>query len=180
MKARTGWTKAPCHGCGRRGDYRGREKDKLCGECQKLLAEAQELKEGLAKTGETNPYLLPWAPHAFAYIPHCNFQSASDEFQRHCWNLLIYLGISDGDAWSSTLRPAVDGSDHGGRDRVIRLPPVVREAINGMFQSARKATEEAFENGRRNGQSLMLGLARGEVSMERFNEEAVGEITVKK
>jgi len=43
-----GYTKKPCHGCGEiPRHYGGREVDKVCGDCLKLLKDAREARRSL-------------------------------------------------------------------------------------------------------------------------------------
>jgi hypothetical protein len=53
---------------------------------------------------------------------------------------------------------------------LVTLPPAVREAIDRLDQEIRLVLPAAYTAGKEAGASVLMGLARGEVSMDDFDE----------
>lgn len=174
-----GYTKKPCHGCGEvPKDYHGRPTEGVCGDCADLLRFARLQKTQLATTENLETFLFPESYYRLPYLSHVKTAFRGDErkpadvFSQTYLQLLHRLGRITENRVPFTIRnyPHViegsEGSDVGVMDRDTR------RYLNSIYQAVVAMLKEAYEAGKKDGRSLIVGLAAGDVSIETFNRAA--------
>lgn len=172
-------TKKPCHGCGAEG---WRPVDEVCRDCKESLRRSREITEALEKNTELKHYAFAHAYYALPYIPKASLmgEDPGRDFQKAFQDLLKEIAVpfdTDRRYFAQGSAAVVDGIKTTDLSGTYSLAPAMRNLLNDLYQAAKEMARIAFENGKQEGQSLMLGLARGEVSIESFNKQAVGKIT---
>ena len=171
-------TKKPCPSCNVVHSYR--KADDICHECRGLIEEAKAERLRRHRDQVTELVRLPWAAHSFPHIFHSRRGdvSAGQRIQESIFKLASeVLGIPSPHEHDSTLPKLVEGQDgniYDGRD-VYRLPAGERAVIGELYKGVLELSETAYAEGYRDGQRLITQLAKGEVSIDKFNKLSIGE-----
>lgn len=183
-----GLTKKPCPGCGN-AEYPWRKADEVCGDCRKLMGEALEHRKNLKKnkTG-TMKIAVGEAYHwnkgyyegdlsgkrfgeydlrsmllktMIGLIKQLSERSYDDPYTYKAPKILKGLGLINRD----------DGGEREARYIGIRLFGLLR----GLDRLIRLALKRSYENGKKDGASLIRRLASGDITVEKFQKEVERE-----
>jgi len=189
-------TKKPCPGCG--GDHR-RDEDRVCRECRrrieeypKLLKAASKLKEGLI------PVAVPPIDGEQLQYFEGNIPATTKHFVKTGRQRSTGDGYIMGDAFATIINYLgetlpIDGIENAhGRiqwipsswqrrehrylrhDTVIRaIPEAAAVAVEQLDQNIRAALTEAYRRGVVRGQSILVGLASGDLSITEMQEKVL-------
>lgn len=165
-----GWTKKPCHGCGLGGN---RPQDKVCAECRRLMEDGKLYRRQLKKDESREFYQMVWRdyvlPHIFMGGSHRS--DAADEFKQKFFELLKVLGDEVKGEYRTGKEPLILGTESF--EGVVSMRKEVRDLLNDCYHLVLEIANQAQENGLQKGHSFLLRLAKGEVSVEQYNEATV-------
>lgn len=118
---------------------------------------------------------LPYIAHAGEYRGERNFQ---EHFRRAVRNLVRAIsGPLPGNAPyipNSLFRRC--GAENSESEAVM-LKEDVAELLRTMYEAVQNMTEYAFAKGKADGTNLLMQLASGDVSLNKFNEATIGHET---
>jgi hypothetical protein len=167
-----GLTKKPCPGC---GEIVQREAEKVCWQCRKMLDEAEAAQTRQSREKDTEVVMLPWRYYSLPHISHAVGHGEprhGDEIQKAIRGIAELLGKPAGFERGrsvSALVPGQEDYDYDG-ENTVRLPKGLRDLIERLYTAIMAATDYAYEEGCRDGNNLIVRLAKGEVSIEKFNK----------
>jgi len=177
-----GMTKKPCHGCGAPGYHPLNE---VCGNCTRLLQEAQTARERQAQDTKYGLYLhssVPhWNPGYYGSGAHgdSGVAEARSTIQKAFTALVMAV------AETAVGRPILTGDDKtpclltrrsqahydspSGMD-FIKMPVAVRNALDVLDEAIRTFEKAGYAAGKRTGEDLLGRLAAGEVGLTEFDD----------
>lgn len=175
-------TKKPCPGCGEPEEYGYRDADKVCGACQKLLAEAKAAREQKAADEDLVAYHVPARPWDLPYIGHCGSTSEGEPFSRfrEAYHALVDLsgvehhaaGTFCGATSAGRLLKSRSSSHSAWYPHYLRRASV--EPLQQLFAAVESMVANAYAEGKREGEGFIARLATGEVTIQEFNEQTIG------
>jgi hypothetical protein len=177
-------TKRPCPGCGQVKPWRAASE--VCADCKVLLDEGRKARERAATVPRgTELAVLPFAPHRLGYIPHFwqpflgeRHKSADAVIQQAIFDLASMFGeqVEWRDVRRSNQQPlapvTMDG--HGGNNTYWKVPIGLRDILTRLYEAVQAGAKHAYEEGKHDGHSLLIGLATGQTSIEDFNKATIG------
>lgn len=189
-RAYRGFTHEPYECCGKDPGPRGRPKRTICRECGQLIEDGKALRQQTSQqvaSGDRGLYRFHERDYA---VPGYYSPGLSSDHQRTLQAALFGLvqaaampapvtappyansGQREEDDWEPEAWPHVltvkqDRHDWGS---LVLLPPAVRDAIDRFDQAIRAALASTYQAGKKDGRSVLLGLATGEVSLADFDE----------
>jgi len=184
-----GRTKKPCPGCGK-AEYPWRKTDEVCRICRKLIKEALEHRKSLkAMTGKMK-IAVGEAYHWNKGYLEGDLSGSYHEFgEYNLKDMLLRIMVklikelsekSYGDPYTDKasivlkglqLTYQYDGSEREGRYIDKKLFGLLR----GLDRLIRLALKRSYENGKRDGASLIRRLASGDITVEKFQKEVERE-----
>lgn len=198
-RAARGYTHDPYECCGASGGPYGRPKGRICDDCKKLIADGKAAREKAAaerEAGAMQPYRYHearWAaPHYYGYgVPKGDAEENDlDAMGRpldleNALQAAIYElthAVSEpapattppyaGEDWNEPWPHVIEGADRERHDWVtlILLKPTVRNALTKLDRVIRKVLPATYLAGKAEGRNVLYGLAKGEVSMDDFDD----------
>lgn len=175
-------TKKPCPGCGQVDPYR--PADKVCSDCHTKLRRSEKTDkelEAAAKQPGLVPVSLPWAIHAYPYIPDCRDRETGREPDREFYTAADVLLRCSG-VYAPTVRvfssqcdpvfpyPKNTWNHQSGSGTVLHIEEPVLAQWRALFNAVVAMVETAHRNGEQEGSNMLARLARNEVSVADFNE----------
>jgi hypothetical protein len=177
----------PCPAC-KTTTYR-READGICTECERLIWEAKQNREALAKaqaeSGMEKLYQEPWFwPHFHRPGRTCMVDPDFDRLNQIFTEMMQaagrieVTGERNWDAQRTTWHHAktfeqaaalVKGRD--GIRHAIWLKPEFAKLLAELDHLIRRLVKSCYQVGLKEGQSLLVGLAAGTMSLTKFDEE---------
>lgn len=165
--------KKPCAGCGETPRH-GREKDKVCTDCARLIREARGAREKADNQ-----------KGAFAKVPR-SFPSYSATYQRaRYWNsgpegigeafrtAIVALATPSSAPRGNATAPLFDGVEYEYEPPVVEMGPEAVAAIRTLSARIQEAIADALQQGYDAGQDLLMSLASGEISAKELNESTI-------
>lgn len=172
---RNSTVKKPCAGCGETPQY-GREKDKVCDYCERLLEEARKAREKADRQ-----------KGAFVALPRSiDGYSSSHERARYWEGSSEGISAAFGEMLRALAKPCsaprgaavsqlFDKPDqsYGANVEVVEMGKDAVKAVRELDKRIRTAIDEALRKGYEDGQNLLATLASGEISMKEFNDSVI-------
>lgn len=194
-RAGRGYTKEPWPCCGEKPGEYGRPKVGVCGECSKLIAEGKAARakaEAERQAGEVQPYHYnerPYAAPGYYGLGIPGIDYSTEERVDLMANLrdaqfeLVHAvslpatpttparpgnpkAWKNTETWPHVFSVKCDKHDWA---ILVLMRPAVREAVDRFDQAARAAIAAAYANGKRDGHSLLMRLASGDMAMADFD-----------
>lgn len=176
-------TYKPCHGCGEKG---WRYTDRLCDECAKLLSLGKAVKMDTDHKAEASEEalfrLVPDWPHFF--VADDDLRKELVEAFQALTRRVLSPSKSHRDPYAKDVSPLP--SETRGRTYyttfyrkalVYKGPSATGKAIDRLDLAVRAALRSQREDGIRHGGDLLAQLARGEITVNKLNEETMkGEV----
>jgi hypothetical protein len=167
-KSKTRTTRKPCPGC---GETDQRDADKVCYACQRLMEDGRTFREA-AKRKEKQIVQIP----CFAYeLPHIGQvgHTTRRQFQQAFFELLVACG-----------KPVPSNCYYNNSEALLPLdymtskighfmPPRFRKLFRQLYTSVQAMTKQAYSRGERRGQSFLIGLCDGSVSLNELNKATI-------
>ena len=184
-----GLTKKPCPGCGK-AEYPWRKTDEICRTCKKLIKEALEHRESLKKMTGKMKIAVGEAYHWNKGYLEGDLKGPYHEFGEYdLRSMLLRLMVklikelsekSYDDPY--TFKAAIvlkglgltyqyDGSESQPRYIEKRVFGLLR----GLDRLIRLSLKRSYENGKKEGSSLIRMLASGQTTVEKFQKEVERE-----
>jgi hypothetical protein len=165
-----GRTRKPCPGC--KKVYSGRVPDDVCFDCKRVLEIGRErLAEIKAASAAVS---VPEQSHWLPYLHNVNDSGLVDEYRKA---LLTLVRVT-----ASYFGKHVGGGDTGqlfrgsqGSNQLALLTQPQIDALREMVDVVKRAVKAANQSGIEEGQSFIVGLASGTVSINEFNQATMGE-----
>lgn len=178
--------KKPCPAC-KTTDYYREDADSICCKCLRILQHAKEQMERDAKIDKTEVFVSTCErSYALPNWYHLSEQSrpsttTNDKMQKAFFKLISGQVIRD-----------IPGNVHVENEDLLCVPPeqkghrrewqrrvvmskATAESINELDTAIREALVEVAEGAYEKGQSLLLGIASGDVSMSDLNKATIGK-----
>lgn len=169
-RASSGYTHANCHGCGQPPtSYGGRLKDQVCRDCRELINFAKKMHTHQQSLETVKAYTMPDRLHDLPRLPHCRAFDGPKDVIQSGFHTLLKLVSAPSD-WESNADFVIEPTPHVGYTHTIRMSPLVREQINLLYNTFIVALNEAYTEGKGDGERFITALAKGEVSIDRFND----------
>ena len=181
--------KHPCPGCGKT-DYWG-NKGTLCSDCKDALKVGVEVMTArkLKKDAPVGPFSIPWASYAFPYFSHGeNYHRkyfvevdgedceghAKENFCRMLYRLIGLVSEPSHDYEPPILIKSEGPQLHDqGKTVPVRMRKDVAYCISEIYRAVSGIAENAFNEGHKHGEDLLVRLARGEMSVKDFNQRSI-------
>lgn len=171
-----GRCKKPCPGCGEVDKYRSA--DKVCSDCHHLIKEALEAREHRKADKTMEARKLPFAAHGLPYIHYMKDGHFGDNYGRLVVNGLYELcklfGEPAGGEAGYDTPPVIAAQESGYEWEIRRFPVGFSKVVEELYTNIVNGAEAGYRDGYRDGQNLLAGLAKGEVSIDKFNEVCAG------
>ena len=169
-RASPGYSYEPCHGCGSENQH---PKGQLCNECSKELTEARLINAAAKANPARSVRRFPKADRShdvMGYYGNRIDSAASRGLQQAivdlAWTVVTEAGyVHNADGLLPLHR------DSGYIDSYVWADNAFVEKLNALDVAIRTALENVARNNRQEGQSLLLQLASGELSMNDFDKQ---------
>jgi hypothetical protein len=172
-------TRKPCPGC---GEPYWREVDKVCNACATLIAEAQAERARIAAAANNPQFeiasLLSTEPTFYG-----QWQGANTEHERlrEAFRELIFSVIAEEELRDHYFSPdqchklfksyAIGYSS----TTYLAMPPGAAQKLEELKEAIQVYLAVIYQKGVERGQSVILGLAGGDISVNEFNQITTGE-----
>lgn len=166
----------PCPGCGKVS--LSRPADQVCHDCKALIKEATEARARLAgelARKKLEAAVMPWQYYTLPYL------GSGDESKPF---LIAFLSIATdlsipapAGYYTPQHKDLVEGRSDarwGGVGQVRLFAPAKLATLRTLYAGVKSLAAAREDCGKAEGRSLILGLAKGEVSLDQFNRESVG------
>jgi hypothetical protein len=196
---RKGWSDKPCPGCGEPGFETSKG---ICGGCITLLGEARRARAAALVNPEEIVYATPSYIYGYYHRGSGHYETHSQHYKDLLRKLMEQLfKVLGKEAPANTKgyynrnpatgepfpmlfdNPYRDGARASKeraedttsrtRERLI-FRPEVADVIRELDQAIRRLVEASYEDGYIDGQSLLMQLAAGSISIEDFNKKSTG------
>jgi len=175
-RAPRGYTYDACPGCEQDCYPSARRSNGVCGDCATILRNHALRETERAAAGHDAPVMhrVSWAPHGLPYLSEKR-SHGERPIQTGFWNLMRaasehedapQFGLNG--AHPILFRPAKRevGSVSAGEGRLIK--PSVAKALGALFDAVRAGLNDAYAEGKEDGQKLLIGLNDGSLSLKDF------------
>ena len=182
--------KHPCPGCGKT-DYWG-NKGTLCPDCKDALKVGVEVMAArkLKKDAPVGSFNIPWAFYAFPYFRygedrHAKYSvnvsgevyegDAKDVFERVLYRLIELMSEPSRDYDAPLLvkpkGPILDSANE--KTIPVRMRKDVAYCLSELYRAAAGIAQNAFDEGHKHGEDLLVRLAKGDLSLKEFNQNSI-------
>lgn len=169
-------TKAPCPACKVVDKYR--HVTDVCSGCQRLLREALAARDALEHlegtelvvTGEPTAH---WWEGYYESLPSCCSHNTRDEIRKAYVKLVYLLGTTTDEYVPFDDRRLYSLGKWESSSISMRFKPAALKALRNLDEAIRKSLMETYEYARREGHNILLELARGELSVDEFNQQTL-------
>ena len=181
MTRRTGYTSAPCHGCGASGL---RPKDGVCQTCAGQLKAYANIVASQAESSERRVFVMKERSYALPYLQHEPRRfDASDPIRGPLHKLSMLLS-EPSTTWVKSYADGVGyiddaylwsyGKNDSRSDWAVHrsMNPVVASVLRELQVAIRDGLKAAYADGAEQGRSLLMGLADGSITSDEFNDRA--------
>lgn len=175
-------TRKPCPGCGR---TERREADQVCSRCQYKFKALDELVAAIEASEGSEVVIGPTRSYAHEGLYEGNADQAKREQLREALHQLlrsVAITAPQGASyryWESILstggRRSIPSKDWTG---LLIVPVGFLDAWNDLDLAIAETVCSAYNAGLARGSNLLLGLARGEITVDKFNEGQEKEATL--
>ena len=183
-RAQKGHTHDPWPCCGKESGYaRGREKNTICPNCQKLIKLGKATLDRQT-TARQEVYLWSRQPNWWPryYGPY----DFPDHVMRDRLGDAMYAVATlvsenaEQSPWTKNLEHLLSCGERGSRyhyegKKTVSIDPALRNALDELDNAIRAALEGVFSEGQTQGRSIMLQLASGKLSMDDYNKQSLKE-----
>ena len=171
-----GQTKKPCEGCGETPEWM-RTAGEVCADCKRLMEDGRKYREMAKRKGVVHRY-MEHQHYAMPMIHHSTRRGderADDSFTKAFYDLVFLIaGPGRRDLHCSKPLVSMPARRESGQIN-ITLSTKVAGCLDTLYGSANQMVQNAHENGHDEGQRLLLGLADGSLSIDKFNRATMGE-----
>ncbi len=167
-------TRKPCPGCGEGG--RWRDVDSVCGSCKALLEDGKRFRE-LYESDDADHVrvVIPDAAHRLPYLRHGS-RERIDAFQRAILNLAASIASGKDESIENRSYGHQPLIPLGRPERIVDqfygasalMTKDAHRHMARLYQAALDLVESAYKEGFRDGRSILIGLARGEIAPSEF------------
>ncbi|HEX8342374.1 MAG TPA: hypothetical protein VF624_15835 [Tepidisphaeraceae bacterium] len=147
----------------------------MCGECKRLLEDGRRFREQVSAslTTDGEQVRLPWSYYSIPYIK----TPKRDHLQKAVLQLALVASrpsphlIDEYDV--PHLLERRDGNNM--ENQYVRVVPKgFTKAFQSLFFSIQQACDASYRDGKRDGSSVILQLASGDMSVSDFNDSTIG------
>ncbi len=184
-----GWTKKPCHSCGRSENYAFRPVDMVCDECAQLMEEGRQTRKQKEKDIDLVPALLATVSHWNGYISIkdsrliSGFDGAELKYLHRCLYDLAESfcipankhvgkigGYENGEYFlNDQLLGGLDNSASIDTHRLCKRD--TKEAFQALYKAINDSLHKAYHSGKSDGENILLRLHSGEINVNEYNKE---------
>ena len=178
----TRFCKHPCPGCGKT-DYYGL-KGTLCMDCKETLKIGKNVQTArkLKVDAKTGSFLIPWAYYAFPHFSHGSGHKKYKlgEFEGHAKDVYEYalyqlIGLLSEQSHQHEGPALIKYESPGHDDK--HVPVIMRKdlaaLISEIYSAVVRMTENAYREGREDGENLIGRLASGDLTIRELNKESI-------
>lgn len=166
--------KKPCAGCGETPRY-GREIDKVCADCEKLIKEAADARAKAAKKGGSLVKLPRYFPSYSASYERARFWSGSDGIAKHFKAAVEALAKASSSPHAADPVILFRGEECDYSGALFEMGEEAVAALRLLDEKIKEAISEALAAGYQAGQNLLANIASGEITIKELNESTIKE-----
>ena len=171
---RRSMVKKPCAGCGETPRY-GREIDKVCADCERLIREATEAREKAAKKGGSLVRLPRYFPSYSVSHERARYWSGHDGIAGPFKAVVEALAKASSSPHAKDPVILLQGEECNYSGDLFEMSKEAVEAIRLLDKRIKEAISEALAAGYEAGQNLLASLASGELSIKELNDSTIKE-----
>lgn len=160
-------SKKPCPGCGQ--VVVGRKEKELCYDCRELMKYGKMYRTEHFSPEKNKEWIR--VPKYWYRLPSCG----TDELMMSIHELILSIGDQLSDVYVNEANiPHKEYSGHcsGNYDVFISVPAGVKDKLINLFEQIRINSLEKYNEGYKQGKSLLYGLAVGDISVSDFFRRA--------
>lgn len=166
--------KKPCAGCGETPMY-GREKDKVCADCHRLIEEAKKARESASKQKGRFVQIPMHFPTYSARYQRSHYYESSDGVGNALGQVIRALATPSSAPRGDAVERLFEGNEgsYSYQGDVYEVGKDAVKAIRLLHERLEAAVEGALRAGYDEGQNFLMSLASGEISVKEFNESTI-------
>lgn len=149
----------------------------MCHDCKALIEDGRRFRAAaLKKNAPVQAVLIPWRWYALPYLSHNR-----DELQMAFYQLVELLSSDAPEGIDMEKLPSLLWEKGRGHAQIIRLmQPALLPVLELVWKEITLIVERAYDKGKEEGSSIIMGLAKGEVTISDFNKATAGKPLKKK
>lgn len=173
-----GRTRKPCPGCGRSESYPFRDKDRICNNCKKLINEALEHQEVLKSI--TGKMKIRVGERYYWNAGYYEGDLSNSHLQDKLLKIMVKLinessekDYADSYGWQApkVLKRLSDLNERNEEKEGRLIERRLFGLLRGLDRLIRLALDRSYQNGKREGSSLIRMLASGQITIDEFQKK---------